>query len=297
MLHDQFKDEAAFRSDFVRPLLTRLGYVGIAELHGAQEFGKDFVFAELTPFGFLKYHAAVVKHEASINQSARVLDDVLRQIREAFNVRFTISDSPDEHSVSSVYVFNSGKITDNANTSFRTELAKRDYGANVHIFDGERLHQLDLTASAQEQQRYLPRLQGLITQLGMNRDVWRNILANMPEFREPRGSFTSTIEDYLTAPFLTAHINQGDMQRILQECRIIDVVNYRMINCLFELSETFREGQRESLREVIALADARAQRLITEVQLLTGRLVPLSSMTATAIIGQTQSNDTTPPKL
>ena len=42
MLFDRFENEAAFRADFVRPLLTRLGFVSVAELHGTQEFGKDF---------------------------------------------------------------------------------------------------------------------------------------------------------------------------------------------------------------------------------------------------------------
>jgi hypothetical protein len=88
MLFDRFKNEAGFRADFVRPLLTRLGFVSVAELHGSMEFGKDFVFSELTPFGFLRHYAAVVKHEARIDQSANVLcGTVLAQVQQAPSIR------------------------------------------------------------------------------------------------------------------------------------------------------------------------------------------------------------------
>ena len=66
MLYEHFANESEFRAGFVRPLLTRLNFIAIAELHGIQEFGKDFVFSELTPFGFVKHNAAVVKHEKDV---------------------------------------------------------------------------------------------------------------------------------------------------------------------------------------------------------------------------------------
>lgn len=46
-LYDRFENEAAFRDQFVKRLLNRLGYFGVSEEHGTREFGKDFVFSEL----------------------------------------------------------------------------------------------------------------------------------------------------------------------------------------------------------------------------------------------------------
>jgi hypothetical protein len=46
-LYKRSKDEAEFREKFVKLLLNRLGYYGVSEQHGTQEFGKDFVFSEL----------------------------------------------------------------------------------------------------------------------------------------------------------------------------------------------------------------------------------------------------------
>ena len=51
LLYERFKDEAEFREKFVKPLLNRLGYYGVSEQHGTQEFGKDFVFSELHRLG------------------------------------------------------------------------------------------------------------------------------------------------------------------------------------------------------------------------------------------------------
>jgi hypothetical protein len=66
-----FHNEAEFREQFVKPLLNRLGFYGVAKQHGAQEFGKDFVFSELHRFGGVRHYAAQVKHEERITQGKR----------------------------------------------------------------------------------------------------------------------------------------------------------------------------------------------------------------------------------
>ncbi len=120
MLYDKFKNEADFRATFVRPLLTRLGFISVAELHGQQEYGKDFVFSELTPFGFLRHYAAVVKHEKLISQTSHsVCNVILAQVRQAFSMTFRLPDSEADQRIASVIVFNSGKMSDNARNWIR----------------------------------------------------------------------------------------------------------------------------------------------------------------------------------
>src|SRR5438094_3499090 len=102
-LYERFKDEAEFREKFVKPLLNRLGFYGVSEQHGSQEFGKDFVFSELHRLGGMRHYAAQVKHEGKINQGGAV-DELLTQIRQAFSKPFTRADSPREGHVSAVYV-------------------------------------------------------------------------------------------------------------------------------------------------------------------------------------------------
>jgi hypothetical protein len=82
-LYERFKDKAEFRERLVKPLLNRLGYYGVSEQHGAQEFGKEFVFSELHRLGGMKHYAAQVKHEKTINQGTSV-DGLLSQVRQGF---------------------------------------------------------------------------------------------------------------------------------------------------------------------------------------------------------------------
>src|SRR4051812_3794854 len=112
-LYQKFKAEAKFREKFVKPLLNRLGFYGVSEQHGTQEFGKDFVFSELHRLGGMRHYAAQVKHEEKISQG-RSVDVLLTQIKQAFATPFKRTDSPRDCYVSAVYVFNSGEITANA---------------------------------------------------------------------------------------------------------------------------------------------------------------------------------------
>lgn len=258
MLYDRFENEAAFRADFVRPLLTRLGFVSVAELHGTQEFGKDFVFSELTPFGFLRHYAAVVKHEKTISQSATSLcNTVLAQIRQAFSVTFQLPDSDAAQRASSVIVFNSGRITDNARTWLRNEIDEERYGRNVHLLDGERLFQLDLTSTFRHGEQLIPRLRGIVHDIEMNLAVWSSILKSLPTFGEGRGSFTTALQNFVAAPFLLDRIPLNEIVLLIQECRIIDRICDRYMMAFRPEGER-RQRETETLRNTINGAIARA---------------------------------------
>ena len=265
MLFERFNDEAQFRAHFVRPLLTRLGFVSVAELHGSQEFGKDFVFSELTPFGFLRHYAAVVKHERTISQSAASLcATVLSQVRQSFSVAFRLPDNEPIHRVSNVVVFSSGKISENARHWLRSELDEERYGRNVHLLDGERLFQLDLTSTFREGERLLPRLQGILHDLELNLVVWKSMSESLPAFAEGRGCFTLALENYVAAPFLTDRITLNEVVTLVQECRIIERITQRYMAPLAPRGEK-RDQEVAALRLVIEKSIRRAIRIQAEV--------------------------------
>lgn len=174
LLYERFKDEAEFREKFVKPLLNRLGYYGVSEQHGTQEFGKDFVFSELHRLGGMRHYAAQVKHEKIINQGTSV-DGLLSQVRQAFARPFKRSDSPRECHVSAVYVFNSGEITANAKEQLLSELEQERYGDNVHFLDGERFEALNAWATLESDTKARTRLLGL-------RSALRYIIATLKEY-------------------------------------------------------------------------------------------------------------------
>ena len=172
VLYKRFQDEAEFREKFVKPLLNRLGYYGVSEQHGTQEFGKDFVFSELHRLGGMRHYAAQVKHEEKINQGPSV-DNLLSQVRQAFARPFKRADSPRECHVSTVYVFNSGEVTANAKEQLLSALQQERYGDNVHVLDGERLDALNEWATLQTDANARARLIGLRSSLRFIIEVLR----------------------------------------------------------------------------------------------------------------------------
>jgi len=178
-------------------LLNRLGFYGVSEQHGTQEFGKDFVFSEFHRLGGMRHYAAQVKHEKRINQGTSV-DGLLSQVRQAFARPFKRVDSPRECHISAVYVFNSGEITANAKEQILSELVQERYGDNVHFLDGERLDALNEWATLQSDANARARLLGL-------RSALRFIIATLHEYQlegKPgfQPMFIQGIELYLSEP-------------------------------------------------------------------------------------------------
>lgn len=224
LLYERFKDEAEFREKFVKPLLNRLGYYGVSELHGTQEFGKDFVFSELHRLGGMRHYAAQVKHEERINQGTSV-DGLLTQVRQAFARPFKRADSPRECHVSAVYVFNSGEITANAKEQLLSELGRERYGDNVHFLDGERLEALNEWATLQSDANARSRLLGLRSALRFIIDVLKENQEQGKVGSQPL--FIQGIELYLSEPVICDdHFIKGlfvlwDQLQLIEEMRRI----------------------------------------------------------------------------
>lgn len=197
LLHTRFKDEAEFREKFVKPLLNRLGFYGVSEQHGSQEFGKDFVFSELHRLGGMRHYAAQVKHVERINQG-RAVDELLSQVKQAFAAPFKRPDSPRDCHVSAVYVFNSGEITANAKEQLLREVERERYGDNMHLLDGERLEALNEWATLQSDATARTRLVGL-------RSALYFIIVNLSSYEtlnraDIKPLFIQGIELYLSEP-------------------------------------------------------------------------------------------------
>ncbi|MFZ0914595.1 MAG: hypothetical protein WBQ76_04025 [Candidatus Korobacteraceae bacterium] len=219
LLYDRFENEAEFREKFIKPLLNRLGYYGVTEQHGTQEFGKDFVFSELHRLGGMRHYAAQVKHEKKINQGAYV-DGLLSQVRQAFARPFKRADSPRECHVSAVYVFNSGEVTDNAKEQVLSELGREHYGDNVHFLDGERLESLNAWATLQGDANARARLLGLRSALRFISDT----LQKYQEQDKPDHSplFIQGLELYMSEPVIFDDKFTKVMFLLWNQLRLVD---------------------------------------------------------------------------
>lgn len=252
MLYASYQNEADFRERFVKPLLNRLGFHGVTELHGSQEFGKDFVFSEIHRLGGVKHYAAQVKHHETISQGRQV-DQLVTQARQAFSTAFRRPDSPRDCHVSAVYIFNSGGITPNARDQMLNELSHERFGDNVHFLDGARLESLNNWATLQTDAVTRSRLLGLRACLrAIKWDLEENHLQGK-EILAP--IYVHGIELYLSEP-----VNSDD----------------QLIGCLFSLWSLLQGIER--LRRIHPPTSAGAKKLQPNIVRLATSALPRVSM-------------------
>jgi hypothetical protein len=272
-LYEEYANEASFRDGFVRPLLNKMGFFLVTELHGSREFGMDFVFSELHRFGGMRYYAAQVKHEQAIRQGVK-LEELYTQIMQAFAHSFTLTDSPGEKHVSAVYVFNSGEITVNAKDDIIARMRKQNYGENVYFLDGKRLSDLNRWSSYSLDRYVRNRLLGLKNQLTLNQIIWESVrrYALQQDDAEVRGSLLHGIEQFLSEPSMTDFISMNEMTILWQEARIIDSISS---TSRMAVAVEWRNKHHPLLSDVCTLAIERAARLIVYIDIALENLKPL----------------------
>jgi len=274
-LYEKFTNEASFRTNFVKPLLNKLGFFLVAEYHGRREFGKDFVFSELHRFGGIRHYAAQVKHERTIGLG-KAADDLLTQINQAFANPFTLPDAQKEAYISAFYIFNSGSITSEAKDDLIQRLRRTSYGENVYFLDGERLDSLNKWATFQNDQDIRQRLLGLRNQLIINIKIWDSIKedAEKGKFREARGAILFGIEALLSSPIFPERISENDLMQLWQHARIIDSICSRYLLGV----KAKEEIKKQDTKNVIRLIDEAilyARELICDIDRVISELKPL----------------------
>lgn len=132
----KFKDEAAFRDEYLIPLIQRLGFSIVFNYHGQAEFGKDIIFGDIDRFGREIFFGMPAKYLPSISQknSHCLVDDVV----EAFTHPFTHPQTGKEEYISKFYVANAGSIAPNARANFFKRLATMNI-RKVSLLDGQAL--------------------------------------------------------------------------------------------------------------------------------------------------------------
>lgn len=261
--YERFKDEAEFREKFVKPLLNRLGFYGVSEQHGTQEFGKDFVFSELHRLGGIRHYAAQVKHEEKITQGTAV-NELLSQVKQAFARPFKRADSPRECHVSAVYVFNSGEITANAKDQLLSELERERYGDNVLFLDGERLEALNEWAMLQSDANARARLLGL-------RSALRFIVAVLDRYQEQGKAefqplFIQGIELYLSEPVICDDEFIKALFLLWDQLQLIEVVRKTLVGRNTALQEKNSQKVKDAARRVSPLASRLCQKVDAEIE-------------------------------
>src|SRR5439155_25599925 len=77
-------NEDSFCRELLHPLLRRMGFVFVRYTHGKREYGKDFTFSEVTPFGHYRHYGLQAKAGDISGGVNAPIDELLGQIADAF---------------------------------------------------------------------------------------------------------------------------------------------------------------------------------------------------------------------
>jgi hypothetical protein len=141
-----WKDEYATKEDafcrqLLHPLLRRMGFVFVRYTHGKREYGKDFTFSELTPFGHFRHYGLQAKAGDVSGGVNAAIDELLGQIADAFSMPYYELGSKDPRYISTFIIAISGRFTENAREKIVEKMPKGLIGS-VYFLDRERIAEL-----------------------------------------------------------------------------------------------------------------------------------------------------------
>jgi hypothetical protein len=133
--------EDSFCRELLQPLLRRMGFLFVRYTHGKREYGKDFTFSELTPFGDHRHYGLQAKAgdvSGGVNAS---VDELLGQIADAFAMPYYELGSKATRFISTFIIAISGRFTENAREKIVEKMPKGLVGS-VYFVDRERITDL-----------------------------------------------------------------------------------------------------------------------------------------------------------
>jgi hypothetical protein len=108
---DYATNERAFCEEILAPLLRRMGFLSVRYTQGPREFGRDFTFSELTPFGFLRHYGLQAKAgDVSGNVNSSV-DELVGQADDSFKIPYIDVGSTEPRFISTFVIAISGRFT------------------------------------------------------------------------------------------------------------------------------------------------------------------------------------------
>lgn len=107
-------NERAFCEEVLAPLLRRMKFLSIRYTQGAREYGRDFTFSELTPFGAMRHYGLQAKAGDVTGGVNSAIDQIVGQADDAFKMPYYDIASAEPRYISTFVVAISGRFTSNA---------------------------------------------------------------------------------------------------------------------------------------------------------------------------------------
>ncbi|VAW35181.1 hypothetical protein MNBD_CHLOROFLEXI01-3200 [hydrothermal vent metagenome] len=140
--HKYEKDEDLFCKEVLHPLLQKMGFSFVRYIHGTNEFGKDFLFSDISsPLHEPVYFVLQAKRGDVSGGANSLLDTILSQIDDTFTVPYTGEAGTSEIYIAIMIVAISGNFTSNAVTKIRYKMPQHLKGS-VYFWDQQRIRSL-----------------------------------------------------------------------------------------------------------------------------------------------------------
>lgn len=133
--------ESLFSTEILYPLFRKMDFLDVRYTHGTKEYGKDFTFSQLTPFGNLKHYGVQVKAGNMRGNVNADIDEILGQIDDAFSMPYYEISANEERRINTFIIAISGKFTDNAKEKIANKINPILTGS-VYMLDREKILEL-----------------------------------------------------------------------------------------------------------------------------------------------------------
>lgn len=135
------ENEDSFCKELLLPLIRRMGFSFVRYSHGKKEYGKDFTFSELSPFGHYRHYGLQAKAGDISGGANSAIDGLIGQINDAFAMPYYEVGSKDPRYISTFIIAISGKFTENARDKIVEKTPKGLVGS-VYFLDREYISEL-----------------------------------------------------------------------------------------------------------------------------------------------------------
>ena len=130
---DYTTNERAFCEEVLAPLLRRMHFMSIRYTQGDREYGKDFTFSEVTPFGAMRHYGLQAKAGDITGEVNSVIDQIVGQADDAFKMPYYDLSSAEPRYISSFVVAASGRFTANAREKIIHKVPRGLHGSMLFL--------------------------------------------------------------------------------------------------------------------------------------------------------------------
>lgn len=134
-------NEPQFCQEVLEKLLQRMGFARVRYIHGYDEYGRDFILAEQTKWGWSQYCGIQVKAGDISGGANSQIDMILGQLEDAFTMPIQDQDSKEIY-INTFVVAISGHFTKHAKEKIIQKIPRKDWLGSVHFLDQDDIRDL-----------------------------------------------------------------------------------------------------------------------------------------------------------